>query len=31
MRVAGRAAENVRRYLLGEPCVGLAWREDFAG
>jgi len=26
-----RAAENVRRYLLGEPCVGLARREDYAG
>jgi len=27
----GRAAENVRRYLLGEPFVGLVRREDHAG
>ena len=27
----GRAAENVRRYLLGEPFVGLVRRGDYAG
>lgn len=27
----GRAAENVGRYLLGEPYVGLVRREDYAG
>lgn len=27
----GRATKNVRRYLLGEPFVGLVRREDYAG
>jgi len=29
LAVAGKAAENVRRYLRGEPVTGVMRREDY--